>query len=73
MVLVDVPMYIQRWRHDNAIGKHYFSLADGMVDAWDRRDATQVRVHLLPYVLRHTCMYIFTFNVLEYMEAHTAT
>ena len=60
MVLVDVPMYIVRWKHDTAIGKHYFSLADGMVDAWDRRDATQVRVYLLHYVLH---MY---FDVLEY-------
>ena len=58
MVLVDVPMYIQRWRHDNAIGKHYFSLADGMVDAWDRRDATQVRVHLLTLCVA-TYLYVF--------------
>ena len=40
MVLVDVPMYITRWRHDTAIGKHYFSFVDGMVDSWERRDAT---------------------------------
>ena len=70
MVLVDVPMYIVRWKHDTAIGKHYFSLADGMVDAWDRRDATQVRVYLLHYVLRHNYMY---FDVLEYGSLHPDT
>ena len=43
MTTVDVPMYVSRWRADEAAGRVYFSLADGLRDsqrwiptgAWD--------------------------------------
>ena len=32
----DVPMYWSRWRADQANGRHYLSIADGMVDVCRR-------------------------------------
>ena len=36
MFLVDVPMYWSRWIADEATGRNYFSIAQGVVDASDR-------------------------------------
>ncbi len=33
----DVPMYRSRWLADRARGRHYLSIAQGVVDAWSRR------------------------------------
>jgi len=41
MCLVDVPMYRRRWRADQALGKHYLSLAEGWRDASTRRVVTR--------------------------------
>jgi hypothetical protein len=35
--LFDVPMYRSRWLADQANGRQYLSIADGVVDAWRRR------------------------------------
>ncbi len=35
--LFDVPMYWSRWRADQAAGRQYLSIAQGVVDAWRRR------------------------------------
>jgi hypothetical protein len=32
MFMVDVPMYWSRWLADEAVGRHYLSLADGLAD-----------------------------------------
>ena len=32
----DVPMYWSRWLADQAKGRTYLSIADGMVDVWKR-------------------------------------
>jgi hypothetical protein len=37
MFLVDVPMYWSRWRADQANGRHYLSLSQGVVDVRYRR------------------------------------
>jgi hypothetical protein len=36
MALVDVPMYFSRWRHDEAAGRIYLTLAQGIRDAAGR-------------------------------------
>ena len=36
MFLVDVPMYWSRWIADEASGRHYLSIAQGVLDASDR-------------------------------------
>jgi len=36
----DVPMYWARWREDQASGRRYLSLADGLVDVARRRDVS---------------------------------
>lgn len=36
MVTADVPMYIARWRTDQAAGRPYFDLANGLVDVASR-------------------------------------
>lgn len=40
LVLVDVPMYWARWVSDEASGRAYLGLAEGVVDAWSRWTAT---------------------------------
>jgi hypothetical protein len=40
MGLVDVPMYVSRWRADEASGRAYLSLHQGLHDAWSRRVVT---------------------------------
>ena len=37
MFLVDVPMYWSRWLADEAVGRHYLSLAQGFLDVSERR------------------------------------
>jgi hypothetical protein len=37
---VDVPMYWARWQGDQAVGKQYLTLAEGLRDAQDRRVVT---------------------------------
>jgi hypothetical protein len=37
LFLVDVPMYFSRWLEDEAIGRAYFSLSQGAMDALHRR------------------------------------
>ncbi len=37
MFLVDVPMYWSRWMSDEASGRHYLSIAQGILDVSDRR------------------------------------
>ena len=37
MFLVDVPMYWARWVADEAVGRHYLSIAQGLVDIAQRR------------------------------------
>jgi hypothetical protein len=41
MCTVDVPMYIRRWRSDEARGKTYLSARDGWQDALERRIVTR--------------------------------
>src|SRR5262245_51165243 len=36
MCTVDVPMYVSRWLADEAAGRQYLSLAEGLEDAWCR-------------------------------------
>jgi hypothetical protein len=36
MVFVDVPMYLSRWLADEAVGRHYMSIADGLRDVSSR-------------------------------------
>jgi hypothetical protein len=40
MVTVDVPMYIERWKHGKRTGKKPMSVRSGSKDAWDRRFVT---------------------------------
>ncbi len=37
---VDIPMYVSRWFADEASGRHYLSLAQGLHDVWSRRVVT---------------------------------
>jgi hypothetical protein len=37
MTTVDVPMYVSRWLADEAAGREYLSLLQGVEDAWSRR------------------------------------
>lgn len=41
MVVVDVPMYVQRWRAGRAAGVQPLGLADGFYDALHRREVTR--------------------------------
>jgi hypothetical protein len=36
MMFVDVPMYLSRWLADEAIGRHYMGIADGLRDVSSR-------------------------------------
>jgi hypothetical protein len=40
MVSVDIPMYVSRWRADEANGREYLALGQGLCDAWSRRTVT---------------------------------
>ncbi len=40
MVSVDVPMYYSRWQADEARGRVYLTLGQGLSDAWSRRVVT---------------------------------
>jgi hypothetical protein len=37
---VDIPMYVSRWLADEASGREYLSLRQGLQDAWSRRAVT---------------------------------
>jgi hypothetical protein len=40
MCTVDVPMYVSRWQADEAAGRAYLSITQGIEDAWSRRVVT---------------------------------
>jgi hypothetical protein len=40
MCLVDIPMYVSRWQADEAGGRTYLALGQGLYDAWSRRVVT---------------------------------
>jgi hypothetical protein len=40
MSTVDVPMYVSRWLADEAAGRQYLSLGQGLEDVWSRRFIT---------------------------------
>jgi hypothetical protein len=40
MCTVDIPMYVSRWLADQASGRSYLSIAQGLSDAWSRRSIT---------------------------------
>src|SRR5262249_16886503 len=40
MCTVDVPMYVSRWLEDEANGRQYLSLSEGLEDVWSRRVVT---------------------------------
>jgi hypothetical protein len=40
MCMVDVPMYLSRWLADEASGRAYLTLGQGLQDAWARRSIT---------------------------------
>jgi len=40
MTTVDIPMYFSRWQADEAMGRNYLSLGQGVQDAWSRRVVT---------------------------------
>ena len=40
MISCDIPMYISRWRADEARGRAYLALGQGLRDAWSRRVVT---------------------------------
>lgn len=40
MCTVDIPMYVSRWQADEASGRAYLSLGQGIEDAWSRRVVT---------------------------------
>jgi hypothetical protein len=40
MCTVDIPMYVSRWQADEASGRVYLSLVQGLSDAWSRRVVT---------------------------------
>jgi hypothetical protein len=41
MVVVDVPMYLKRWREGKVAGVKTLGLKEGFLDALHRRDATR--------------------------------
>jgi hypothetical protein len=41
MLMVDIPMYLSRWRADQAAGRAYLSVAEGWTDALHRRVITR--------------------------------
>lgn len=40
MLSVDIPMYFLRWRADEASGRAYLAIGQGLHDAWSRRTVT---------------------------------
>jgi hypothetical protein len=40
MCTVDIPMYVSRWQADEASGRQYLALGQGLQDAWSRRVVT---------------------------------
>jgi hypothetical protein len=40
MCLVDIPMYVSRWQADEASGRCYLAISEGLQDAWSRRVVT---------------------------------
>lgn len=40
MLFSDIPMYIERWQADEASGRAYLTLGEGLRDAWSRRVVT---------------------------------
>jgi hypothetical protein len=40
MVACDIPMYVSRWQADEASGRTYLTLGEGLRDAWSRRVVT---------------------------------
>jgi hypothetical protein len=40
MCMVDVPMYVSRWQADEASGRQYLSLSEGLRDVWTRWKVT---------------------------------
>lgn len=40
MISCDIPMYFDRWRADEASGRTYLALGQGISDAWSRRVVT---------------------------------
>jgi len=40
MGMVDIPMYASRWLADEAAGREYLSLGQGLADVWSRRNVT---------------------------------
>ncbi len=40
MCTVDIPMYVTRWQADEAMGRTYLSLGEGLRDVWARRDVS---------------------------------
>jgi hypothetical protein len=40
MCTVDIPMYVTRWQADEASGRAYLAIGQGIVDAWSRRVVT---------------------------------
>jgi hypothetical protein len=40
MISCDIPMYFSRWRADEARGREYLALGQGLRDAWSRRVVT---------------------------------
>jgi hypothetical protein len=40
MCTVDIPMYLSRWLADEASGRQYLALGQGLQDAWSRRVVT---------------------------------
>jgi hypothetical protein len=40
MCTVDIPMYVSRWLADEASGRAYLSLGEGLRDTWSRRSIT---------------------------------
>jgi hypothetical protein len=50
MVLVDVPMYVARWRQSRREHRRYLSLGEGARDALHRRIATRDWAHWRPEV-----------------------
>jgi hypothetical protein len=40
MASVDIPMYVSRWLADEASGRQYLSLSEGLQDVWCRRSVT---------------------------------
>jgi len=38
VIVIDIPMYLRRFRHGKATGQRYLSLGQGARDAWTRRE-----------------------------------